>query len=454
MVVMSVGGTEGRARVARIGSLGGSTSALISPMILGAMKQDPAPPMSSPATAYIQSNWPRSIYRDSGGGGFRGIDLPFPYTSPCIAGEGKFSFFFYWDTYFTNLGLLRCGHEETARNNIRNMLWFIQRQGYMPNHVGLYNRSQPPYLCAMVEDYFEHLGGPGRDPEFFRECCEGLRQEYHFWTTARHSPTGLQRHGQHETEEGCISFYDRVLARRLGKPREVTREEKIAVGGHHLAEAETGWDFNPRFSGRCLDHNPADLNGLLYSYETLLGRNSAFLGWDDTDLWAERAAVRRERVALLHWSDAEGWFMDYDFVNRRHSPVPALAGMLPVFSGLASPEQAARMVVKLSEFERRHGIAVTADLPEARGYQWAFPNVWPPLVWVTVAGLLRYGFQADALRIAQKYVDTTDALFARTGQLWEKTDATTGEVAGGEYDAAAMLGWSAGVYLACRGVVG
>lgn len=405
---------------------------------------------SSPATDYIHANWHRSIYRDANGSGFRGIDLPFPYTSPCIKGEGNFSFFFYWDTYFTNLGLLRSGHADTARDNIRNILWFIKRQGYMPNHVGLYNRSQPPYLCSMVADYFDHLGGSDRDPAFFRECCEGLRQEYHFWTTARHTPTGLQRHGQHDTEEGCIAFHDGMLTKRLGKSKDAPSDEKIAVGAHHLAEAESGWDFTPRFSGRCLDHNPADLNCLLHTYETFLGRHAAALGWDDAALWQERAAARRERTTRLLWSEAGSWFMDYDFVNRRHSAIPALGGILALFSGLATTEQAARMASKLPEFERTHGIAATTDHPSAKGCQWAFPNVWPPLVWVAAAGLRRYGFTADANRVAQKYVATSDALFARTGQLWEKTDALTGDVAGGEYHAAPMLGWSAGVYLACR----
>jgi alpha,alpha-trehalase len=64
-----------------------------------------------------------------------------------------------------------------------------------------------------------------------------------------------------------------------------------------------------------------------------------------------------------------------------------------------------------------------------------------------MTGLQRYGFDADARRLARKYVATADRLFARTGRLWEKTDAETGEVAGGEYEAAAMIGWSAGVYL-------
>lgn len=401
-------------------------------------------------TEYINTNIDRSIYQDADGSGFQGIDLPCRYTSPCIKGEGKFYFFFYWDTAFTQYALYATGRTEIARENIQNMLWLIRRQGYIPNHVGILNRSQPPYLCQMVADYFERTGGPNSDPALFRECCEGLRQEYNFWITARHTPTGLQRHGHHEAEEGCVAYYDRTLTRRLGKSPDAPLEEKIRVGGHHLAEAETGWDFNPRFSGRCMDFNAVDLNGLLYTYETFLGEHAAGLGWDDAALWQKRAEARRERISRLLWSESLGWFMDYDFVNRRQNTLPTLAGMLPLFSGLATEAQAARAAAKISDFECDHGIAVSPDIPEARGYQWAFPNVWPPLVYVTVIGLRRYGFTTEAARIAEKFVTTTDALYARTSQLWEKTDAVTGDVAGGEYDAAPMIGWTAGTYFLCR----
>jgi alpha,alpha-trehalase len=80
--------------------------------------------------------------------------------------------------------------------------------------------------------------------------------------------------------------------------------------------------------------------------------------------------------------------------------------------------------------------------------------VWPPLVHVTVLGLARYGLHDDARRIARKFVDTQVALFQRTNRLWEKTDCETGAVAGAEYGAAAMLGWTAGTFLALTDYLG
>lgn len=408
---------------------------------------------NTPVLDYIRTNWSRSIYRDANGSGFKGDDLPYPYTSPCIKGEGKFSFFFYWDTYFTNIGLLAHGHVDTARDNIRNMLWLIKRQGYMPNHVALFNRSQSPYLCRMVTEYFAHIGGPDADLEFFSECAEGLLREYQFWTLARLHRSGLSHYGHSGTWEDEEEFarFKRVAA--ISPSEGLPLEERRRIGAHYLANAEATCDFSPRFEGRCLDFIQPDLNGLLYEYELFFEKYARFLCWNTYRDWQTLADARLARINKLLWSEERGLYLDYDHVNDRHSPVAALTGVQLLAHGIPSSEQAARIVANLPLFEREHGVACTGECRDARNYQWAYPNVWPPMVWMVVTGLDRYGYHADARRIAQKFVDTTDRLFARTGQLWEKTDAETGDVAGGEYDAAAMLGWSAGVYVGCNNLI-
>lgn len=393
-------------------------------------------------SSYIHENLPRSFYRDEPGTGFCGIDLPFPYTCPCIKGEGHFSFFFYWDTYFTNLGLLLSGYADIAKGNIQNMLWLIRRQGYMPNHVGLTNRSQPPYLCRMVESYLASTG----DDAFLAECAEGLLAEYNFWMAARFHPTGLNHYGTQETWEGMERFASDKRIRSIC-PGD-TPAERRRIGAHYLAEAEASCDFTPRFDQRCLDHVQTDLNGLLYEYELFFAKHSDALGWDFAIDWAARAEHRKALINRYLWNEERGLYLDYDSANARHSRVAALTGVQFLAHGIPSAEQAARIVAHLPLFEREHGVAYAEECPGSRNYQWAYPNVWPPLVYMTVAGLRRYGFHEDADRIAQKFLLTTERLFQKTGRLWEKTDAVTGGVAGNEYAAAPMMGWSAGVYLA------
>jgi len=393
---------------------------------------------------YIQSNWERSIYKDQPGKGFRGIDLPYPYTSPSIQGEGHFTFFFYWDTYFTNLGLLRNGLEDQAKNNIKNMLWLIDEQGYMPNHVGLYNRSQTPYLHLMVKDYFDVTSD--NDEVFYKECAEGLRKEYQFWMTARHSISGLNHFGHHEVDEGCIKFYNTVGKRRLNLPIDIPNKEKIIIGGNLIAEAES-WDFCQRYDMRATEFNAVDLNALLYGYEQFLYKASVKLNWYHKDFYHERAKKRKERINTYLWNEKLGWFFDYDYVNKRHSPIYSLSGMQPLFMGIASEEQAAAMVKNLSLFETKYGVATTCEHAGCRDYQWAYPVVWPPMVYVIVKSLDNYGYRAEAKRIAGKYIDVNTALFKERGKLFEKTDAETGKLSNAEYGAAPMMGWTAGVYV-------
>ncbi len=403
-----------------------------------------------PVIEYIQSNWPRSFYRDVDGSGFQGDDLPHPYSSPCIQGQGIYSFFFYWDTYFTNLGLLAHGHTGIARDNIRNMLWLIRRQGFMPNHVALFNRSQSPYLCRMVTEFLSATGGRENDPVFFEACADGLRQEYNFWITARHSPIGLNRHGHQETDEGCACFYDDIIPRLPFLKKDIPYADKARIGSHYLANAEATCDFSNRFDQRCLDFCQVDLNALLYEYEVILAGYSERLNWGDHQIWLDRNRVRRERMNRIFWNEEEGLFFDYDYVNHRQATVPAQTGYQTLFCGFASPAQAARLVENLPLFERDHGMAYTPEVPGCRDFQWAYPNVWPAMVWMIISGLRRYGYDEHARRHATKYLATATRLFEKTGQLWEKTDAETGEVAGGEYDAAPMMGWSAGVFVACH----
>ncbi len=407
-----------------------------------------------PVLDYIRQNWSRSTYQDSDGSGFNGDDLPFPYTSPCIKGEGHFSFFFYWDTAFTHLGLLAHGHADTARNNIKNILWLIQRQGYMPNHVALFNRSQSPYLARMVAGYFDHLGGPDADPSFFAECAEGLRREYQFWTLARLHPSGLSHYGHSGTwqDEEKFAAHGRVAA--LAPSADLPLAARRRVGAHFLAEAEATCDFTPRFERRALDFIQPDLNGLLYEYELFFAQHAARLGWNTYRDYQDLAEARRTRINDLLWSEKRGLYLDYDHVNDRHSLVAALTGVQLLAHGIPTHEQASRIVDNLPLFERKHGVAYTEKCPDCREFQWAYPTVWPPLVWMTIAGFDRYGYHNEARRIANKYLATATALFEKTGKLWEKTDAERGAVAAGEYDAPPMMGWSAGVYVACAEYLG
>ncbi|MDE6527591.1 MAG: alpha,alpha-trehalase, partial [Muribaculaceae bacterium] len=217
--------------------------------------------------------------------------LPKPFSVPCV--RGGFQDMFYWDTYFTNAGLLLDGDIWQSRNNIEDVAAMIERFGYMPNATseGMKNRSQPPLFSMMVKDYYEATA----DKEFLREMLPVLEKEYNFWMTNRIAPNGLNRYGHNEADRGELEkFFGQVAGRVRIDGSKLSRDERIAKGAHLLAEAESGWDFNPRFDGRCMDFNPVDLNSFLYGME----RNQALflreLGMDGSKEWDGRADKRRK----------------------------------------------------------------------------------------------------------------------------------------------------------------
>jgi alpha,alpha-trehalase len=231
-------------------------------------------------------------------------------------------------------------------------------------------------------------------------------------------------------------------------------EQKIIQGGHYLAEAESGWDFNQRFNARCMDYAPVDLNALLFGYEKFLAKAAQKYNWFFKDLYTKRSRQRLELINQYCWNEEKGWYFDYDFVNKKQSGTYSLAGMQPFFMGIASQKQADKMVRNLPHFEREFGLAVAKEEPGSRKYQWAYPIVWPPMMYITVMGLQRYGYDKEAKRIAMKYLEVNAKLFEKHGKLFEKTDAETGKIANVEYDSAPLMDWTAGVYVAFADYLG
>lgn len=395
--------------------------------------------------SYIKENWHKTIHDDRTNPPPDNINpLPVPHTTPCITGH--FTIFFYWDTYFTNIGLILQDRLDVAKNNCEAMAWLIERMGFIPNNTfkSDSNRSQPPYFSLMVREVYEKSG----DKEWLRKMASYVKREYQFWMTARHTNLGLNRHGQHASKEFLLKFYDGLLHRRLNKPLDIGDAEKLKISANYLSEAETGWDFNPRFEQRCPEFCPVDLNSNLWRYEKDLAFYSRELGLEEEEFYEEKAAKRLELMRKYLWNPGRGLFMDYDFVNLKHSPLASLASFHPLCLGLATKEETEATCKNLSLFEGEWGLAVCEKTEDPTFYQWGYPNGWPPLTYTSAMALKKAGKLEDARRVAAKYINWAVMHFEKSGQLWEKFDSRTGEIAGGEYEAQPMLGWSAGVFLA------
>lgn len=370
------------------------------------------------------------------------IGLPYTYTVPCA--ENYFNELFYWDTYFTNKALLALDDIEQTKNNVKNILYLIQRFGYMPNGSRTFflRRSQPPYAALMVDDVYTATN----DLSFLKSAFVTLKKEYEFWMTKRISENGLNHYDCEEDGESCAAFYNGCVAERIGKDENRNAKE---AGRHYFAEAESGWDFNARFGGYCMHYNAIDLNSNLYMYEKLFAEYEVLLGEGDGKIWKGKAEERAEKMKTLMWDSDAGVYKDYNYKTGKLSDTVSAASFQPYFAELAGEADRDGLLKLLQALECDWGIFTDQKHEQKVLYQWAAPNVWAPCQYVAVEALRRYGYEEESGRIAKKYVALIEKNFIKYSKLYEKYNGASGDIdAASEYGTPEMLGWTAGVYMA------
>ena len=389
---------------------------------------------------YIKLNMPKTI-RECKEDSYPFFALPKPYNVPCAT--GMFQEMYYWDTYFTNRGLIIDGNVEQARNNVDNLIAMAERFGFVlnGNRAEFLNNSQPPFLSQAVREIYEVTG----DVEWLAGAVGAIEKEYHFYTVERGSDIGLSHYdavmpiSDEQKKRGAD-----CLVERLGYTPSVSFDD-LARG--LFSVGESGWDINPRMTYRAYDFAVCELNTLLYALEDNMELFCRVLGRDDSALWRERK-LRRAELCREYLKDGEGMFLDYDLKNRRRTDIVSAACYYPLYFGMATPEEAEAAVRHLPLLETEWGTVTSVRTDDVPGtFQWGYPNGWPPMQQIIVGGLMRYGYEDDAKRIAKKFVNLMEKAFRETGHLWEKYDVVKGSAdALAEYETPAMLGWTYGTY--------
>ncbi len=84
------------------------------------------------------------------------LPLPYPYVVP----GGRFREIYYWDSYFTMLGLEQGGQHALAVDMLKDFAFEIDHYDHIPNGNRSYylSRSQPPFFALMVGLIAEHEG--------------------------------------------------------------------------------------------------------------------------------------------------------------------------------------------------------------------------------------------------------------------------------------------------------
>ncbi len=421
--------------------------------------------------------------------------LPHPYVVP----GGRFNEMYGWDSYFIILGLVHDHRTGLAQNMVENFFYEIENYGAIlnANRTYFFTRSQPPFLSSMIREVYEHPGKKPLTKAWLAKAYSFAQRDYALWSSPIHQAgdTGLARY--HDIGEGPVpemaddsSYYPDVIRWLIAHPEVKTNylldapdnptpaqaaslantscniEASIVcahafVHGHRLTAAfyrgdramrESGFDTSFRFgpfSGSTDDYAPVCLNSLLYEYEQDMAHFATLLDRPaEAATWLQRAAARRDAIDKYLWNPTLGMFFDYDFVTHTQSTYDYLTAFYPLWSKLATPQQAAALQHHLSLFEREGGLAMSDT---DSGTQWDLPFGWAPTNWLAIQGLSQYVFTGDAARIATKFSRTILQNFLHDATIREKYNVVSGSanvaVATGYKSNVVGFGWTNGVYL-------
>ncbi|WP_202842726.1 alpha,alpha-trehalase TreF [Luteimonas saliphila] len=405
---------------------------------------------------HIDRLW-RELERQPQPGDARSSLLPLPH--PYIVPGGRYGEIYYWDSYFTMLGLVEGGRHDLVRGMVDNFAALIDRYGHVPNGNRTYylSRSQPPFFAPMVRLLADREG-----PQALARYLPQLEREYAFWMA------GADMLAPGASHRRVVRLRDGTLLNRYWDDCDTPRDEShimdvatAAASTRPAAEvyrnlragAESGWDFSSRWlaDGRSLhtirtvELVPPDLNSLVHALETTLSEAYRVSGRSErADVLRTRADARAVAIRRVLWDEDLGAFTDLLWREARTTGQPTLATVYPLYFGIADGAQAARVATTLRErLLHRHGLATTTV---RSGEQWDSPNGWAPLQWLAIRGLERYGEREFAAEVAHRWIRRNLQVFRDQRKLVEKYDVT-GEAAagGGEYPLQDGFGWTNGV---------
>ena len=424
------------------------------------VRSDPTRTLEEHATAL----WPaltRSADREDPRSSL--IPLPNGYVVP----GGRFREVYYWDSYFTMLGLVESGRVDLVRGMLDNFAHLVRTVGHIPNGNRTYylGRSQPPYFAAMVGLYAR-----ATDTSQALRYLEPLEAEHRFWMdgAARVAPGEAHRRVVRLANGALLNrYWDDIPAPRPESYREdEALGRRVDAGARERlfrnlrAGAESGWDYSSRWMRdpaslltlEVIDLAPVDLNALLYNAErTIAALRRARNQGGDAEVAARfegLAEARRRALLDAAWDPAAGYFFDVRWQSgQRVTDRPTLAAAALLYFGLATEPQARAVAGVLERDFLRAGGFVTTLI--SSGQQWDAPNGWPPLQWLAVEGVRRYGHNALADSARDRWMAVNRRVYRTTGKMTEKYDVVDPNrpAGGGEYPTQDGFGWTNGVAL-------
>ena len=413
---------------------------------------------NKPIGQHLHELWNVLERKPSNAGGTL-IPLPYPYIVP----GGRFREIYYWDSYFTMLGLQVDKRIDIIENMIDNFAYLIEIVGFIPNGNRTYylGRSQPPFFSFMISLLSEEKGS-----DILLKYQSALEKEYAYWMDGEKLLTATNN--QHRR---LVLLDDGNILNRYwddyNTPRpeayiedihiaEKSTADKSTVFRNIRAAAESGWDFSSRWfkdeknmhTIQTTDLIPVDLNCLLLHAEQILLKiysiqNNATL----FQSFENKIEQRKKAIEKYCWNEHLGFYFDYHHKEKKQTRTYSLAATFPLLVKIASQLQADKVAHIIEENFLHIGGVITTM--KKSNQQWDAPNGWAPLQWITYKSLKDYHHVALAKEIKKRWMSANETKYAATGKMMEKYNVmhVNAKAGDGEYPNQDGFGWTNGVYL-------
>lgn len=317
---------------------------------------------------------------------------------------------------------------EEAKNEVRCLFDYQAENGMIPDFVSRnkdrinWRDTKPPLAAWAVKCIYDATG----DKAFVAEMFDKLYKYHQWWYTHRdHDKNGICEYG---STDGTLL----AACWESGMDNGVRFDDAVMLKN----DPEDAWSMNQE--NICL-------NSFLYAEKGFLADMADLL--DKKDLASQ---LRKDADALkMHiqtkmFDEETGFFYDTRLETGDFIKVMGAECWLPLWAGVATPEQARKVLDKMldpKKFNSRVPLG-TLDISHSRlrptrGY-WRGP-VWIDQVYFGVTGLRNYGFNEEADMFVSKYIDNAQGLLT-DGPIHENYNPLTGETLN-----CPNFGWSSAV---------
>lgn len=326
--------------------------------------------------------------------------LKYPYLVP----SGPYYQLYDWDSYFMGVALSYDHNDQPLATTVEDFLSFAGQNaddtGYTPRTITTTALWSLPEMCKpfLAQAAYRASLTMG-SVEWLRPWYKRLAQTLQFWENTRQQPNGL------------FVWFNGV---------------------------ESGVDNNPAVSDRpAAITEGVDLQCYIYREYVAMSILADKLGYaKDAAMYREKAAALKEKIQTQMWSASAGTFLNIDARTGKKIDILTWTNFVPLWAGVATAPQAKQMIeehlLNPKEFWAPYGIRTLAPNQKLydpvhgywRGPVWILPN------YLLMHGLMNYGYNQQALELAEK----TQRLLVRdlkaTGGMNECYNPDTGKPEG------------------------